>query len=171
MIRFLVLLCAAIVLTGCAAPDGPATRLEKANILPLALDGDYQFRKVQQTLFDASVPAVTTVSEPAVFERTRMTWGAIDANEINRRNGNYFNFFWRARQTSDVTVRFEYRQAGLGNYVMAQERTYPGVRGSRKSAFEVTGDQYLENGRVTSWRILLIVEGKIVAFRQSFLWR
>lgn len=171
MNRFFVLLGAAVVLAGCAAPDGPATHLEKANVLPLALSGDYQFRKVQQTLFDVSAPPIQTVSEPAIFERARMTWGAIDSNEVNRRSGNYFNFFWRARQTSDVTVRFEYRQAGLGNYVIAQERIYPGVRGSRKSAFEVTGDQYLENGRVTSWRVLLIVDGKIVAFRQSFLWR
>ena len=74
------------------------------------------------------------------------------------------------RDLSDVTVRFEYRQAGLSNYVLAKERYYPGVRGSRKSTFEVTGDEFLESGRVTSWRVLMIVDGKIVAMRQSYVW-
>jgi hypothetical protein len=53
---------------------------------------------------------------------------------------------------------------------MAKERYYPGVRGSRKSPFEVTGDEFLESGRVTAWRVLLIVDGKIVAMRQSYMW-
>jgi hypothetical protein len=29
----------------------------------------------------------------------------------------------------------------------------------------------LENGRVTAWRALLIVEGRIVALSQSYMWR
>ena len=70
-----------------------------------------------------------------------------------------------------MTVRFEYRQAGLSNLVLAKERTYPGVRGSRKSSFEVTGDEFLESGRVTAWRVLLIVDNKIVALRQSYMWK
>jgi hypothetical protein len=45
------------------------------------------------------------------------------------------------------------------------------VHGSRKSSFEVTGDEYLESGRVTAWRALLIVDGKIVALRQSYMWK
>ncbi|MFZ4597863.1 MAG: hypothetical protein ACOYNN_04390, partial [Terrimicrobiaceae bacterium] len=171
MTRISAVLCSALFLAGCAAPEGPANHLEKANVLPLALDRDFQFRKTQLEFVDSSVPPVRTVSEAAVFERARATWGAIDSTEIAKRNGNYFHFFWRSRQTADVTVRLEYRQAGLGNYVMAQERYYPGVRGSRKSSFQVTGDEFLENGRVTGWRVLLIVDGRIVALRQSYIWR
>lgn len=170
MIRFSVLLCLALAVAGCSTPEGPANRLEKANVLPLALDDSFQFRKVQQINYDNTKIQPLTISEAANFERMRTYWGAIESYETAARNGNYYNFFWRAREVSDVTVRFEYRQAGLSNYVMAQERYYPGVRGSRKSSFEVTGDEYLENGRVTSWRVLLIVDGKIVALRQSFMW-
>ncbi len=171
MIRFFVLLAAALLLVGCAAPEGPANQLERANVLPLALDSDFQFRKVQQSLLDVTKPIPLTRSEAAIFERQRATWGAIDYLEAQRLSGNYYNFFWRAKETADVTVRFEYRQAGLRNYVMAKERYYPQTRGSRKSSFEVIGDEYLESGRVTAWRALLIVDGRIVAFRQSFLWR
>lgn len=170
MIRFSVFVCLALAAAGCSAPEGPANKLEKANVLPLALDDSYQFRKIQQSTYDNTVLAPRTLSEAASFERTRNYWGAIDSRELADRNGNYYNFFWSAREKSDVTVRFEYRQAGLANYVLAKERYYPGVRGHRKSAFEVNGDEFLESGRVTSWRVLLIVDGKIVALRQSFMW-
>ncbi len=170
MTRFSALLCLALALAGCSTPEGPANKLEKANVLPLALDDAYQFRKVQQNTFDNTKTPPLTLSEAANFERARNYWGALTSREIAQRNGNYYKFFWRARNTSDVTVRLEYRQAGLSNYVMAKERYYPGVRGSRKSEFDVTGDEFLENGRVTAWRVLLIVDGKIVAFRQSFMW-
>jgi hypothetical protein len=171
MTRFTILLCLAFSLAGCSTPEEPATRLEKANVLPLALDGDYRFRKVQQALVNNLVPQPATISEAATFERQRQQWGAVDSLESTARNGNYYSFFWRAKPLSDVTVRLEYRQAGLSNYVLAKERYYPGVRGTHRSTFEVTGDEFLENGRVTAWRVLLIVDGKIVALRQSYLWR
>lgn len=171
MIRFSILVCLVAAVAGCAAPEGPANRLEKANVLPLALDNAYQFRKIQQALVDNTKPPQVTTSEAALFERARAAWGAIDGEEVRRRNGNYYSMFWRTSHRSDVTLRLEYRQAGLSNYVLAQERYYPNARGSRKSQFEVTGDQYLENGAVTSWRALLIVDGRIVAFRQSYMWR
>jgi len=171
MIRCFVLLGAVLAIAGCAAPAGPATKLEKANVLPLALDDSFQFRKIQQTTVDSARLVPNTVSEAANFERTRETWGAIGGQEIAERNGNYFNFFWRSKISADITVRLEYRQAGLANYVMAMERYYPGTRGSRETSFAVVGDDYLENGRVTSWRVLLIVDGRIVALRQSYMWR
>jgi hypothetical protein len=171
MIRFPVLLCAALAIVGCAAPEGPAVKLEKANVLPLALDDSFQFRKIQQSNVDNTKIQPVTTSEAAVFERQRAIWGAVDGIEIAARNGNYYNFFWRSKNPADVTVRLEYRQAGLANHVLAQERYYPQTRGSRKSSFEVTGDDYLENGRVTAWRVLLIVDGRIVGMRQSYVWR
>ena len=105
------------------------------------------------------------------FERQRRTWGAIDSLEVSKRHGSYFTFFWRTSKDSDVTLRLEYRQAGLGNYVMAQERRYPEARGSHRSTFQVTGDEFLENGLVSAWRALLIVDGRIVALRQSSMSR
>ena len=170
MIRCSALLCVALAVAGCSTPEAPATRLEKANVLPLALDDSYQFRKIQQNTYDNTKLPQTTISEAANFERTRAYWGALTIDEYAARNGNYYNFFWNAKNQSDVTVRFEYRQAGLSNYVLAKERYYPAARGFRKSSFEVTGDEYLESGRVTAWRVLLIVDNKIVALRQSYMW-
>jgi hypothetical protein len=105
------------------------------------------------------------------FERLRRTWGAVESFEVAQRHGSYFTFFWRTSKESDVTLRLEYRQAGLGNYVMAQERYFPAARGSFRSTFQVTGDDFLENGRVSAWRVLLIVDGRVVALSQSYMWR
>jgi hypothetical protein len=67
-------------------------------------------------------------------------------------------------------VRLEYRQEKLGSHVQAQEIHYDHVSGSLKTNFAVIGDDYNEDGKVTSWRALLIENGRIVALNQSFLW-
>jgi hypothetical protein len=154
----------------CSTPPGPATKLEKAGVLPLEINDKFQFRKIQQSFFSRD-PVPVTQSEPVLFERQRMRWGAVDQYQLEERYGNYYTFFWRASDRADVTVRLEYRQSALGNYVMAMERYYPQAKGSYRSEFNTAGDEYLESGRVTSWRVLLIVEGRIVALRQSFMWR
>jgi hypothetical protein len=159
-----------IVFASCSTPPEPATKLERAAILPLEINDNFQIRKIKQIFF-AGGPQPETESEPVNFERNRLEWGAIDRYQLEKRYGNYYQFFWRTSEPADVTVRLEYRQAALGNYVMAAERYYPQAKGSYKSEFDTAGDEYLENGRVTSWRILLIVNGRIVAFRQSFMWR
>jgi hypothetical protein len=177
MTRLFVLLCAAfaVALTGCTTLEGPATRLDKANILPLELDDEYQFRKILTSVFDPNLDEqrVSSAKTGGVidFERARRTWGAVDGLEVSKRHGSYFTFFWRTSKDSDVTLRLEYRQAGLGNFVMAQERYFPAARGSHRSTFQVTGDEFLENGLVSAWRALLIVDGRVVALRQSSMWR
>jgi hypothetical protein len=159
-----------IAFASCSTPPEPATKLERAAVLPLEINDNFQIRKIKQTFFDEG-PVPETESEPVNFERRRLEWGAIDRTQLQMRYGNYYQFFWRTSEQADVTVRLEYRQAALGNYVMAVERYYPQAKGSYRSEFDTAGDEFLESGRVTSWRLLLIVNGRIVAFRQSFMWR
>jgi hypothetical protein len=159
-----------LAFSSCSTSPRPATKLEKAGVLPLELNDNYQFRKIKLFYFSAD-PVPVTLSEPVLFERQRIAWGAVDGYQLARRYGNYYTFFWRTSQRADVTVRLEYRQSALGNYVMAMERYYPEAKGSYRSEFNTAGDEYLEFGRVTSWRVVLIVDGRIVALRQSFMWR
>lgn len=161
-----------IFLAGCSVlEEGPAPRLPKANVLPLAIDDAYQFRKILLSSLDPAYIEPETKNDMIRFERSRLSFGAVDSIEMAERYGNYYTIFWRNSTRSDVTLRLEYRQAGLGNYVMAKERFYPDTVGSHRSTFSVIGDEFLENGRVTSWRALLIVEGRIVALSQSYMWR
>ena len=170
MRKFLAFAFLSLTLSSCSTLPGPATKLEKADVLPLELNDNYQFRKIKLFFLNAD-PAPLTLSEPVLFERQWITFGAVDRNQLERLYGNYFTFFWRTSERADVTVRLEYRQSALANYVMAMERYYPEAKGSFRSDFNTAGDDYLEFGRVTSWRVLLIVNGRVVALRQSFMWR
>lgn len=161
---------ACILLSACATRQENPVFLERANVLPLELNDDFEFRKQQLFFNDPRTYALTT-SETVRVLRMQKNFGATTPRDIDEVTGNYFSFFWRTRQRADVTVRLEYRQAALSNFVLAQERYYPEALGSFQSDFQVTGDNYLENGRVTAWRALLIVDGRIVALSQSFMWK
>jgi len=52
----------------------------------------------------------------------------------------------------------------------AKEVVYTGVKGTMKTDFKVTGDDYRQDGRVVAWRALLIENGKIVGLTASNLW-
>ncbi len=154
-----------------SAPGAAAAprQLEKANVLPLALDDAFQFRKTKIFLNEPELFKMT-VDPMIAFERARVNFGAVNQYDRQQRYGSYYTFFWRAAERADITVRFEYRQQRLGAYVQAKELSYPAVKGSVKSEFAVIGDDYREDGKVTSWRVVLIENGRIVALNQSFLW-
>jgi len=161
----------ALAATGWSAPQTPPRLLEKASVLPLALDDSVQFRKTKTYFHDPGTRKHSPSQEDMIeFERRRVEFGAITGSDRRERFGNYFTFFWRTDRKSDFTVRFEYRQANLGSYVQARELWFPAAKGSYKAGFNIIGDDYLEDGRVTAWRALVIENGKIVALNQSFLW-
>lgn len=143
--------------------------LENVNVLPLALDDHFQFRKTELFLNDPIYLKPTT--DPMLqLARERLNFGAVTNVDRMQRRGHYFTFFWRALQPAEVTVRLEYRQQNLGAFVQAREWSYENARGSMKTQFQVIGDDYLEDGRITAWRALLISHGKIVGLTQSYLW-
>ncbi len=168
--------------------------VEKVTALPVALDPNFEFRKTklffmsekglkpserarQDTSKLGGKPnspnqkTATLQDAPIVFERQYRLFGAVTGLDSRQRFGNYFDFFWRAKRPSDVTVRLEYRQEKLHEHVQAQEITYGNVRGTHKTEFKVIGDDYFDDGRVVAWRCLLIANGRIVAENLSFLWK
>ncbi len=164
------LLLAALLLCSCVTPSPPAMEIPEAKVLPLSLDEDFQFRKTRR--FINQPETFENTQNPAIqFERNRVNYGALTLEEQKQREGTYFDFFWRARRPADITVRFEYRQAKLGNDVRAQETFIPQAHGTIKTTFNVIGDAYLWDGPVTAWRCLLIENNRIVGFTQSYLWK
>jgi hypothetical protein len=164
---FICLGMAMAVATGHCADS--SRQLDKANVLPLALNDDFQFRKSQLFLNDPKTFKIT--DDPMIrFERERINFKAVSQVDRQQRYGNYFTFSWRAARKGDITVRLEYRQENLGPYVMAKEVFYKDVKGSVKTEFKVVGDDYLQDGRVVAWRALLIENGRIVGLTQSNLW-
>jgi hypothetical protein len=169
--------------------------LEKVSPLPMALSNDFEFRKTKLFYLSEKAPkagqraqqtssstplsgksnspnqkVATLQDAPITFERQYRLFGAITGVDQVQRLGNYFDFFWRAKRPSDVTVRLEYRQEKLHEHVQAQEISYRNVRGTHKTEFKVIGDDYIDDGRVIAWRCLLIENGRIVAENRSFMW-
>jgi hypothetical protein len=50
------------------------------------------------------------------------------------------------------------------------EKELGGGRRSGKVEFKVTGDNYLENGRVLNWRVELYEGDVLLAHQQSYMW-
>ncbi|HZR05363.1 MAG TPA: hypothetical protein VFA61_06010 [Candidatus Udaeobacter sp.] len=169
--------------------------VEKVSPLPVALSNDFEFRKTKLTFLSEKAPkaserarqtssttslggksgspnqkVATLQDAPITFERQYRLFGAVTGLDQRQRFGNYFDFFWRAKHPSDVTVRLEYRQEKLHEHVQAQEISYRNVRGTHKTEFKVVGDDYFDDGRVIAWRCLLIENGRIVAENRSFMW-
>ena len=183
----------AISAPGKGAREEPRV-VETVTPLPMALDPNFEFRKTK--LFFMSEKGGLKASErahdssnkvggksnspnqktsvlqdaPIVFERQYRLYGAVTGLDQRQRFGNYFDFFWRSKRSSDVTVRLEYRQEKLHEHTQAQEITYQNVRGTHRTEFKVIGDDYFDDGRVIAWRCLLIANGRIVAENRSFLW-
>jgi hypothetical protein len=182
----------ALGVSGKAASREEPRIVEKMTPLPVALDKDFEFRKTKLFLLGEKTPTglgarqttsslgaksnspsqktATLQDAPITFERQYRMFGAVTGLDQRQRFGNYFDFFWRAKRPSDVTVRLEYRQEKLHEHVQAQEITYRNVRGTHKTEFKVIGDDYFDDGRVIAWRCLLIANGQIVAENRSFMW-
>jgi hypothetical protein len=150
--------------------------IEKADALPLVLSDDFEFRKF--SIFRNTPPSARPGATPIPtrdlmiqFERKRRLWGAIDGAETAQLIGQYFTFSWRAKRQANLTLRLEYRQTNLQNYVQAREMYYPNARGSHTSEFAIVGNDYQQDGPITSWRAVLIEDRRIVALLQSRTWR
>lgn len=156
-------------------------QLLKVNPLPTALDHDFQFRKTKLFLIGYAVTQKRpgklssqggALKDPSIdFERTYRIFGAVTALDQRRLYGDYMDFFWRAKRPATITVRLEYRPEALRVATQAREVTYPSAKGNHKTSFAIIGDDFITDGRILSWRCLLIEKGRIVAETKSFLWR
>ncbi|HEX4697604.1 MAG TPA: hypothetical protein VH254_08025, partial [Candidatus Udaeobacter sp.] len=142
--------------------------VEKIRPIPVALDNNFEFRKTKLLYMGERGPqpsanarqttstlnskksspsqkTATLQDAPITFERQYRMFGAVTSLDQRQRLGNYFDFFWRAKRPSDVTVRLEYRQEKLHEHVQAQEITYHNIRGTNKTEFKVIGDDYFDD--------------------------
>jgi hypothetical protein len=179
--KFATIFLLAAVSAGNALAADTSKLLPKVDPLPLALSDDFQFRKTKLFYLSeapkkARKSALSSAQNLGIaeasmnFERTYRMYGAITGADQHQRFGNYFDFFWRAKRPANVTVRLEYRQEKLRSFVQAREMTYTSAKGNHKTEFAVIGDDYFNDGRVISWRCLLIENGRIVAENRSYLW-
>lgn len=109
-------------------------------------------------------------AEPAIaFEQKHYLHGAVSEAERDARRGNYYTVFFRTPdRTAPVHARFQFRQAATGFRIFEKTATAAPREGNVR--FQVTGDEYLQRGRLTGWRVLLSQGGQPLGEHKSFLW-
>lgn len=106
----------------------------------------------------------------ARHERIRRFHGAVSMEERAQRLGQYYTILWQAEAGLKKEILFEYQQAKTGSKIKTMRRQLDAAASSGKEEFSVIGDNYYDNGRILTWRISLIVDGKTTASKQSYLW-
>lgn len=96
--------------------------------------------------------------------------GAVSMQERRQRLGQYYTVLWKADAGVNKEILFEYQQANSGSKIKTIKRHLDVDALSGKEEFSVIGDNYFDNGRVLTWRITLIADGKTIATKQSYLW-
>ena len=103
---------------------------------------EVEIRKVNPT--ELTFDRVQRTSDPMIdFERRRLVFGAITADDYRARRGKYFNVLWRAKDTAPgIVVRLEYLQAYTGSEIHVQEVTATKVERNNATDFQVTGRDF-----------------------------
>jgi hypothetical protein len=142
------------LLAGCTTPSGGPVAITKVN--PYHLQ---------------SGPIVKTEDRMIEFEHRRHLHGAVEASERRDLYGNYFTVFWKTETRAPVTVRFEYRQGSTGLAIHTKEVVVDAPKRTNETQFEIVGDDYHQNGKVTQWRATVVENGTVVAEYKSYLWQ
>lgn len=111
-------------------------------------------------------------ADPSIrFEQKHRLHGAVTAEEVREREGNYYTVFWSVADPSQpVTLRFEYKQAATGSRVHTIEVPVEAPRSHNVTDIKVVGQPFAQGGSVVAWRVLLTRGGETLATHQSFLW-
>jgi hypothetical protein len=139
---------------GCTTPSGGPVAITKVN--PYHLQ---------------SGPIVRTEDRMIEFEHRRHLYGAVEASERRDLDGNYYTVFWKTETRAPVTVKLEYRQGSTGLAIHTQEVVVDAPKRTNEAKFQIIGDDYHTNGKVTQWRATIIENGTVVAEYKSYLWQ
>lgn len=103
-------------------------------------------------------------------EINKRVHGAVTQEERDKRKGDYYTVSWKGLSgASPVQVTFEYRQATSGSRVKKIDQKLPAAV-SGKTEFQIIGDDFLNKGRVTAWRMSLYDGSEKLATKTSYLW-
>ncbi|MBX3741581.1 MAG: hypothetical protein KF712_11355 [Akkermansiaceae bacterium] len=106
-------------------------------------------------------------------EKSRLLHGAVSMAERRDRLGQYYTVLWNDASgvgSGPVEVRFDYRQGASGSRIKTRSETFSADTSSGKAVFSVIGDDYFKRGKVISWKVTLLRDGRALSSRQSYMW-
>lgn len=151
---FTPLFVAFFALVGCSVPkEGPAT-ITKVNP-----DHFYPGKVVR------------TTDRMVEFEHRRRFYGVLESEDYQNAYGNYYSVFWVSEDKRPVTVLFNYRLGKTAAQVHTKEIFVNAPKSKNVTKFQVTGDEYSEQGPVTQWKASVVDNGTVIAEYSSYLWK
>jgi hypothetical protein len=130
-----------------------------------------QIVKVKYFRLDSKTPPIAGFDPSVAFERNYYLHGAVSNAERTARDGHYYSVIWKVTdRTQPVTVRLEYRQQNTGMKVQTIEQVATKIGRTNVNRFEVNGQQFVDGGSVTSWRVTLVRGKQVLAEAKSYLW-
>lgn len=118
--------------------------------------------------------AVSTDEPMTKMEKERRLYGAVSMAERRNRLGQYYNLFWNdaaGANQGPVELVFEYQQGATASLVKRMSQTFPASDASGTAEFPIIGDNYFKGGKVLTWKASLMRGQRVIATRQSYLWR
>lgn len=114
-----------------------------------------------------------TPVEPVKGEARYRYDRTVSEKDRKQKHGHYYVFKWRRdllhSETDPITATLEYRQASTGRKILRKTVSLSPLE-DRKTEIWITGEDYLKNGRILSWKATLSQGGETLATEQSFLW-
>lgn len=112
-------------------------------------------------------------------DQQKRLYGAVTLKEHEARLGQYYEVRWNlkdkehlANNPSDgALVIFRYRQASTASKLKIISKEYPAGVKSGKIDFQIIGKEYAQKGRVLAWKAELVLGGRVIDSKQSYLWR
>ena len=105
-------------------------------------------------------------------EQLRRFHGAVTTKEKRDRLGYYYRVEWNGpvdEAREPVRMVFRYRQAATGSAIREiVKESPPTLQGELD--FQVTGESYLQGGRILAWHLSYYRGAHLVETRQSYLW-
>ncbi len=151
---FTPLIVAIFALAGCSVPkEGPAT-ITKVNP-----DHFYPGKIVR------------TTDKMVEFEHLRRFHGVLESSDYQDAYGNYFSVFWVSEDKRPVTVRFEYRLGKTASQIHSKEVSVASPKSKNVTKFQVTGDEYRNQGPVTQWKASVLDGDEVITEYRSYLWK
>ena len=113
--------------------------------------------------------------EPMVrMEKERRLRGAVSMEQRKERLGQYYTLIWSDPAgvgQGGVEVIFEYQQGATASLVKRMVKSFPASDEKGTAEFAMIGEDYFKGGKVLAWKATVQRGKKVLASRQSYLWR
>ena len=112
-------------------------------------------------------------------DQQKRLYGAVTLKEHEARLGQYYEVRWNLKgkehmatdSKNGALVIFRYRQASTASQLKLISKQYPAGQNNGKIDFQIIGEEYIQKGRVLAWKAELVLGGRVVDSKQSFLWQ